>query len=221
MGKSRSPEPEDPAITAKAERMIRNLRQHYESGKKGKQEKEKLKGKVTELAAAQKTNISTFRKERAFAAAYTDEELDELCDLRRPNGLPLEWGFIPYLLTIPSKAERREWQERAAKKGWNATEMYAEIRRDRGTDSTRGRGGRPITVPRTAEDQLRDMTMETERWLRRHEIAWNDEHKGILKQTNSLKSASLREQIRSLVENLRRMAGAASAAAKVLEASQP
>ena len=41
------------------------------------------------------------RKARVFAARYTAEQLDELCKLRTPEGMPLPWRHVRQLLMLP------------------------------------------------------------------------------------------------------------------------
>jgi hypothetical protein len=83
------------------------------------------------------------RKMKAFARRYTRRELDALCEGRRPNGLPLHWGYIPVLLAIEgrhNKAEREKFQELAIVKGWTVPELCRQVRRRLGV---KGHGRNP------------------------------------------------------------------------------
>ena len=95
---------------------------------------------------------STAAKAKDFARKYTDAEVEALFRLRRPSGLPLHWGHIWFLLTLPcaahaDKRRRRELQQKAASDDWTAPELYREIKRRvrsnrRWASEGRGVGGR-------------------------------------------------------------------------------
>ena len=87
------------------------------------------------------------RKARAFARGYTARELDELCRLRKPDGIPFHFGYIPYFLTVHPKKERQKIQRQAAERGWTAPELNAHIQQTRGGPQCGG--GRPLKKPVT------------------------------------------------------------------------
>ena len=108
----------------------------------------------------------TMRQACRFAKLYASEkDLKELCALRRPNGLPLQWGHVPLLLTVKDQSERREFQQRAADEGWTAPQLYAEIRRSRGV-STNSHAGRPVNKPTSPESCLRRIIADAKPWIR-------------------------------------------------------
>ncbi len=158
----------------------------------------------------------TLRKARTFAARYSAEDLDELCDLRRNDSeLPLHWGHVQYLITVANKRARSQFAKQAAKNSWTAPQLYAEIRRHRKKPSGVG-GGREINIPEEPIDCLRDIASRVEPWRRRceqysakltalgpkaksvtsllDEIA---EKLGELKKTASRRAAGLEESARS------------------------
>ena len=51
--------------------------------------------------------FDNLRKARVFARLYTEGQLDQLCALRTPGGMPLPWRYVQQLLKLPP-GERRE-----------------------------------------------------------------------------------------------------------------
>ena len=128
----------------------------------------------TELIADQKgLNAGTLRRWKKFAEVYSTEpetgrvgmsEFDILCALRRPNGLPLHWGYLPYLLSVKKTKTRREMAQKAADEGWSPARLHAEIR----VKEKRPPGhGRSVTIPTKLEDGPRHVLRESELWLAR------------------------------------------------------
>lgn len=98
------------ATIAKSNGIIDSLRKHFERGKRANEENME-DGKITTvvLASIKGVNEYTLRKDRDFAEHFLEEELNELCRLRRENGLPLHWGYVPTLLSAGSKTKRRKF----------------------------------------------------------------------------------------------------------------
>lgn len=152
----------DPATAAKAARMEKRLRHHHALGRKANGTGNGLS--VEDLTSQYAINEHTLRKIRAFAREYTQKDLDELCKLRRPNGLPLQWGHIPYLLIVKDKQERKRLQERAAREGWTAPMLNAAIPQKYRLASGHGRTMAP---PASLEAGLQQLILEGEHWARR------------------------------------------------------
>ena len=150
----------DPATIAKAARMEQRLRDHYAMGQKAK----KAKISTKDFAAKHGYNEHTMRKIRAFANGYTAEDLEELCALRRPNGLPLQWGHIPYLLTVKNGKERLKLQQQAIREGWTAPRLNAAIPKKNPSAPSHGRR---THRPATAAEGLTQHKADSELWLRR------------------------------------------------------
>jgi hypothetical protein len=145
------------AQEAKAQRMIAKLRAYHKLGLRANQS---TSDRTTKQFGEQlKLSESTMRKARAFARLYV---------LRRPNGLPLQWGHVSFLLCVADKSLRTELQQRAADEGWNSPELYAEIRR-RQRGGPRRKGGRPVKVPTTPTACFRQIITEGQPWKRRCE----------------------------------------------------
>jgi hypothetical protein len=158
--------PHDPAVQRKADEMIAKLREYHRLG----QECNLLptRKERREFADQQAISQTTIRKVRAFAREYTAKELDELCRLRKPDGMPFHFGYIPYLLCCHGKKDRQRLQRIAAENGWTAPEVHTAIRQMRG--GRRGGGGRPMKQPATAEAGLARITADGHLWMRRCEL---------------------------------------------------
>lgn len=123
------------AKQSKAEQIANRLRSHHRLGSLANDRRlsEDELGRLNEY---------TLDKFQAFARDYSQDELNELCSGSRPNGLPLHWGYIPYLLAIQAKqaakigvgrkhrsaiAARRKFQRLAIDNGWSVAELRAAI----------------------------------------------------------------------------------------------
>lgn len=158
--------PHDPAVQRKADEMIAKLREYHRLG----QECNLLptRKERREFADQQAISQTTIRKLRSFAREYTAKELDELCRLRKPDGMPFHSGYIPYFLCVHRKTERQRIQRKAAEAGWTAPEVHVAIQQIRG--GRRGGGGRPMKKPATAEAGLARITADGRLWVRRCEL---------------------------------------------------
>jgi hypothetical protein len=146
--------------------MIAKLRTYHRLGQEANLPASKRSTK--QFGERHKLHLETARKVRAFGRLYSQKELKELCSLYRPNGLPLQWGHVTFLLTVADKATRATLQRRAAAEGWTAPVLYAEIRRRHLGGSSR-KGGRPVKVPSTPTACLRQIITEGQPWLKRCE----------------------------------------------------
>ncbi len=152
-------------IEAKAQRMIARLRQQHALGKAALLAEERGQS-TSEFAANHPYSEHTMRKIKAFARHFSQADLNELCRGRRPNLLPLHWGFVPYLLAIESKhgiAARKKFQKLAIREGWSVPRLYREVR---GRLGMKGHG-RPFNVPDNLEDGLQRLGEDLELLLRR------------------------------------------------------
>ena len=118
--------------------------------------------------------LDNIRKARLFARVYTVEQLDELCALRTPGGMPLPWRYVQQLLMVPPGEVRDALQRKAAKRGWGLEELAAAIPGKVRRKQTRCKGGRPFLRPRTVADGLRRIARHGDEWLRRYgSRAWS------------------------------------------------
>ena len=152
-----------PVIKSKAERMADRLRHYYRLG----QEVIATGFPPKDLAETRGVSDHLMRKFRRFASDYTRYELEALCNTLRPNGLPLQWGHVNYLLGVHDKQQRKAMQQRAIENGWTAPQLNAEIRRKCGTDKGHGR---PMVKPATPAAGLQQLMAEGQMWIRRCEV---------------------------------------------------
>lgn len=199
----------DPAIEAKARRMIDNIRRFYRLGQRANLQEKDLS--TAEFAAANGVNIYTMRTARRFAREYDEQALDELCSVRRPNGLPLHWGRAHYLLTSP-RGKRRSFAKKAAKEGWGAQQLRVAIQAEcrRGGHKKRS-GGRRMKEPVSAEAGVLQLIADSELWCRRAELA----QQKVEEETSP--SAALRTRIADTAAKLQVVETAAKQVRKALE----
>ena len=105
-------------------------------------------------------------KARQFAASYTEEQLDELCSLQRPDGMPLGRTHVVALLSVKDKRQRKRLQRRAAGEGWGTRRLGEEITAIQGRHSS---GGRRPREPDSAKDAVAQIVKMCERWGRWYE----------------------------------------------------
>src|SRR5436305_1431218 len=103
---------------------------------------------VRELGEETGYGADNIRTTRAFAARYTGRQLDELCRLRTPGGMPLPWRHVRMLLMLPPGPGRDALQRRAAEKGWTLEELAAAIPQAVRRGQSRRAGGRPVRPAR-------------------------------------------------------------------------
>ena len=112
--------------------------------------------------------FDNIRKARLFARVYTVKQLDELCALRTPRGMPLPWRYVQQLLMVTPGEVRDALQRKAAERGWGLEELDAAIPRKVRRGQTPREGGRPFVRPRTVADGLRRIARHGDEWLRRY-----------------------------------------------------
>lgn len=136
--------PPGASVEVKASRMEARLREMHALGRTAEHAEENGKS-TSKFAVGQPYSEHTLRKLKAFARHFSQVDLDELCRARRPNGLPLHWGYIPYLLAIESKhgrTSRQKLQTLALEEGWTVPQLNREVRKRFGVQGH----GRPIQV---------------------------------------------------------------------------
>lgn len=100
---------------------------------------------------------------RKFAETYTEEQLEELCSKRRPDGKPLGPTHVRLLLLVNDKRRRKGLQSRALRGGWSTSRLHQEIRQVQASSSP---AGAPFKRPESADDALAQIANMTSRWLR-------------------------------------------------------
>jgi hypothetical protein len=152
---------------ANAERMADRLRQQHALGQAALHVQEDGKS-IADLAAKHGYSEYSLRKIRAFARDFSQADVDELCASRRPNGLPLHWGYVPILLAVESKhgvAQRKRFQQRATKHGWTVPELRRAVRVELGFSGH----GRTLSLPENTAAAMESLFENLELLLRRCE----------------------------------------------------
>lgn len=196
----------NPATTAKADRMVSRLRANYKLGEQANRDSRSTK----DFAAENGLNEHTLRRFKAFATAYSRQQLKELCALRRPNGLPLQFGHVMYLLILDDPAERMKLALRAARLGWTAPELNAAIPEK--YRAAKGHG-RSLKQPSTAEAGLQQLADEAGRWSRRTELVVAEVERRAVRGVSS----RLRDQVEETVAEVDRLGKAARRAKRELQ----
>ena len=194
-----------PAVAVRAKRMADRLRQYYRLGQ-GANASDKS---CREFAEVHAVSEHLMRKLKRFVCAYSPDELEDLCSNTRPNGLPLQWGHVNYLLSIHDKKRRGEMQQRATANGWTAPQLNAAIRKKFGTEKGHGR---PMTRPTSLAAGLQQLMAEAEIWIRRCEVVVPHV------QDMARPSRELRQQATEAVEVLQKIKQVASLAKRRLAA---
>src|SRR4051812_2719592 len=91
---------------------------------------------IHEIADREGLRLDNMQRARQFARSYSEKELEELCRLRTAGGMPLSWGHVRRLVSIPNKAKRSALQRRGAEEGGTAAPNSQAAPRGVG-----GRGG--------------------------------------------------------------------------------
>jgi hypothetical protein len=185
-----------PATEAKAERMVNRLRDRYQIGRKAN----RSKLTTSEFSGEHGLSEHTVRKLKRFATEYSVDELEALCQLRRPNGLPFHVGYVGYLLVINDKVERKKIQKQAAAEGWSAQTLAARIP-SKYRRSTGGHG-RPMQRPTSLSEGLSQIAEEAGRLSRRSEVLRTDV---IPAEHGKRMSQAKRKQVQNTIEILEKL----------------
>lgn len=185
-------------IPVKAANIIQFNRERHAIGRRAIEQGTRRATLATQLGISE-GQVSRIKR---FAAEYTDEELDALCELRRPSGIPLNFGHVLYLLQIPGRAARRAMEIEAAENDWTPPDLSRHIR-ERFPTGRRGRGRRMHRPPNLV-DGFGRMVTEISRGKQR--IAMMREIINEGGQDLEQLSADMLESARQELEDLRREA---------------
>ena len=170
--------------------MVRGLQKLYAIGRAANLAQKTHKRSTGTFAKARGLSEDTVRKLKKFANVYRDRsvkpagkekpkdrrkrlkgweetELDDLCRLRRPSGLPLHFGHVPSLLSIRNAIQRVKAATLAAKNGWSQAQLESYVR----TRAQRPPGhGRRLKSPPIGKSGLQFIVRDAERLVRRIEL---------------------------------------------------
>jgi hypothetical protein len=153
-----------------AEALEARIRSYHALGKKAWDEKGKPwsrrgGGLIVQLAEEAGVHTATVRAARRFASRYTGPQLEELCGLHGPDGLPLGLAHVKVLAQVRDKRRRRALQRRAAKEGWGVKRLRREVQAAAGAKRSKGRSR--LRGEDSARDALEQSREFAEDWLRR------------------------------------------------------
>ena len=127
-------------------RAIKEIRDYYQLGlnvleadRENPNRQTYSKGVSMKIAAKIGKSRDYVDKARQFASKYTEEQLEELCSLRRPDGLPIGRRHLVALLSIKDKRHRKRLQRKAADEGWGTRRLGEDITALQGSRSSGGR----------------------------------------------------------------------------------
>ena len=150
---------------------VRELRDLYRLGlkvlaadKKNPKRQTYSRGISLEFAEQLGVKRDYIDRARTFASTYSQKQFEELCSLRRPDGMPLSRKHISYLLSVKNKNERRRLQRMAAKQGWGTRRLGEEVATVQGSSSSGGRRPRAPESVKGAISQIVKMATSWQRW---------------------------------------------------------
>jgi Arc/MetJ-type ribon-helix-helix transcriptional regulator len=146
------------------------------------------------------------RRARGFAQEYDEAALKRFLGHRKPNGLPLHVGYIPYLLTVKDAEKRQEFEEKAAEHGWTVPELITAIQRDRPLDPKAH--GRTVKSPADVETGLQQLVSTGVLWVNRSEV--------VMELVRSSKSTMARQRLLDAVAAFEKLGQRAMEAAEEL-----
>jgi len=121
------------------------------------------RGVVLRFADERGIGYDLVHKARQFAEMYTEGEFQALCKLRRPDGTPLDWSQVQYLLRVRDKRVRNRFQRQAAREGWSSWQLLQAIRAE---VPRRSQGGQRYKRAQSVAEALVQVESMTARWLR-------------------------------------------------------
>lgn len=119
-------------------------------------------GVFAKLAAGQRVSAGELFARRRFFLVYSEVQLDKLCELRKPDGMPLSWAAVKALVRVAAPSARRKLEVKAAREGMSAGQLRAMVTGKRRA----GIGGRPVKRPASAETGLATAIADAERLAR-------------------------------------------------------
>jgi hypothetical protein len=188
------------SIQVKIRRILDKVQQFYEMGEKSLDLAPGARRKFDENSPV---GPERMRRARGFAEEYDDEAaLKTFLGHRKPNGLPLHVGYIPYLLTVKDAEKRRAFEEAAAEYGWTVPELIAAIRKTR--PKGKNAHGRTVKPPVDVETGVQQLVETGDLWVNRSEV--------VMKMVRPGKSAKARQRLLDAAAafkklGLRRIAG--------------
>ena len=158
--------------------MVARLRTAHRIGK------ESLKSRLTvdKFAQLLRLNVYYVSKCRVFACVpdlvpargsardsargYSQTDLKRLCDLRRSDGLALNFAHVNVLTIVP-RGDRPRMERLIAAHCWSAPRAHAEVKRRYRAGKAHS-GGRPVKIPADPREQLQNALADAGLFVRKH-----------------------------------------------------
>lgn len=127
-------------------------------------------------------NPSMLYKAKAFNDAYSEEELNRLCNLKTEAGTLIGWAHVIQLIGIPEKARPRI-QDRVIDEALTAKELATLVKKLYGQ---RAAGGRPFMRPKTVKASLVQLRTVSAQWLSRNSDVWNSQDRSLFQELEDM-----------------------------------
>jgi len=150
---------------AKVSRILDKVREFYELGEKSRDLPKSERSQFDEGCGV---DANRMRRARGFAREYGQGALKRFLSLRKPDGLPLHVGYVPYLLIVKDPKERRRLEVAAAKHGWTVPDLIAEIQRRHPT--SQGAHGRRVKPPAGLDLGIQQLVTTGILWKNRSDV---------------------------------------------------
>ncbi|MBC8869803.1 MAG: hypothetical protein H8E44_10315 [Planctomycetes bacterium] len=165
------------------------------------------KDAIKEMARKRGKPQNRFWQARKFAKNYNEEQFEELCSLRRPDGKPLSPSHFVYLLLVNDKRRRKSLQRRTIKESWSTSRLYDEIRQVQASSTPAGAPFRRLESTDDALVQIANMTGRWLRWVKVLEPGEEGEAEGEI--TFDDLPESVRKELKSASRSIRKLRDAA------------
>jgi hypothetical protein len=139
-------------------------------------------GAMKKISEAWTMNPSMLYKSKAFNDAYSEEELERLCNLKTEAGTLIGWAHVIQLIGIPEKARPRI-QDKVIDEAMTAKELAALVKKLYGQ---RAAGGRPFMRPKTVKAGLVQLRTVSAQWLNRNSDIWNSQDRSLFQELEDM-----------------------------------
>lgn len=149
---------------AKAAATAAELRRFYEMGVSANATGGQYGTKANERTAAEHgVSPSNVSHARTLAALVTQDELEEICELRNPKGDAFGPGMATTLFRLKKMKDRR-WLLRSWVNGSSARDLKAKVKEKLGAVAN-VKGGRKSTQPSSQSDAIQQLDDRCSNWL--------------------------------------------------------
>jgi hypothetical protein len=194
------------SVQVKVSRILDNVQRFHETGNKSRGLASDARRKFDKKSPI---GPERMRRARGFAEEYDEVALKRFLGHRKPNGLPLHVGYIPYLLTVKDAEKRQAFEEAAAKHGWTVPELIAAIRKKRPKEKKKKRAhGRTVKPPVDVDTGVQQLVETGVLWVNRSEV--------VMKMVRPGKSAKARQRLLDAAAAFKKLGQRAIEAAKEL-----